>query len=84
MVDVALSHSGLRSQAQTDKNIDPLVLDLNGDGIELTDWVSGSVFFDMLGDGTRHQTGWTAGGDGLLVRVTPNNQLFAFCSRSRR
>ncbi|WP_425905374.1 hypothetical protein [Nitrobacter sp. TKz-YC02] len=53
-----------KAQGSTTKNIDPLVLDLNGNGIELTDWVSGSVFFDMTGDGKTHQTGWTADGDG--------------------
>jgi hypothetical protein len=55
------------AQSSTTKNIDPLVLDLDGNGLELTDWVSGRVFFDMLGDGTTRQTGWVAGGDGLLV-----------------
>ncbi len=48
-------------------NIDPLVLDLDGDGVELTHFLDGSVYFDVDGDGTRERTGWVAGGDGLLV-----------------
>lgn len=57
----------LQAQAPEVLNIDPLVLDLNGDGIALTDWVSRTVLFDGLGDGRKHQMGWIAGGDGILV-----------------
>jgi Ca2+-binding RTX toxin-like protein len=45
----------------------PLVLDLDGDGIELTakeDWL---VRFDIDGDGFREATGWVKSDDGLLV-----------------
>lgn len=47
--------------------IDPLVLDLNGDGITLSDWVSQTVLFDVIGDGRLHETGWAVGGDGILA-----------------
>nr|WP_246728920.1 S8 family serine peptidase [Methylosinus sp. RM1] len=47
--------------------IDPLVLDLNGDGITLSDWVSQTVLFNVLGDGRLHQMGWAVGGDGILA-----------------
>jgi Ca2+-binding RTX toxin-like protein len=45
----------------------PVVLDLDGDGVELVSRASSSVTFDMLGDGVRRNTGWVASDDGLLV-----------------
>ena len=45
---------------------DPLVFDLNGNGIE-TVGVNAGVLFDHNGDGIRHGTGWVAPTDGLLV-----------------
>ena len=45
---------------------DPLVLDLDGDGIETTP-ADGSVLFDHNGDGIKQATGWIQGDDGLLV-----------------
>jgi hypothetical protein len=44
----------------------PLVLDLNGDGIT-TQSINNGVKFDIFGIGEKVQTGWVAGGDGLLV-----------------
>ncbi|WP_062262058.1 hypothetical protein [Endozoicomonas arenosclerae] len=45
---------------------DPLVLDLDGDGIETTA-ADGSVLFDHDGDGVKNATGWIAPDDGILV-----------------
>ena len=45
---------------------DPLVLDLDGDGIHLTSREAGTQF-DMDGDDIPDATGWTGAGDGLLV-----------------
>jgi hypothetical protein len=45
---------------------DPLVLDLNGDGINLTH-VENGVKFDITGNGTKEQVAWVASSDGLLV-----------------
>ena len=44
----------------------PLVLDLNGDGINTVS-VSGGVQFDLFATGQRGQTGWVAPTDGLLA-----------------
>ena len=44
----------------------PLVIDLNGDGINLTDADHG-VYFDINGDGVTDKTGWVASDDGLLA-----------------
>ena len=45
----------------------PIILDLDGDGIE-TVRVENGVRFDIDGDGTLEQTGWVAADDALLVR----------------
>jgi len=44
----------------------PLVLDLDGNGIETTSAANG-VNFDVGGTGTASKTGWVGGADGLLV-----------------
>ena len=48
------------------KVYDPLVLDLDGDGIE-TIAVQGGIKFDFDGDGIKTGTGWIASDDGILV-----------------
>ncbi len=45
----------------------PLVIDLDGDGLELTDVFESTVRFDMTGDGIADRTGWAAADDGLIV-----------------
>lgn len=49
----------------------PLILDLDGDGIETTAMGYGegasTVYFDLNNDGFAERTGWVAGGDGLLA-----------------
>ena len=45
----------------------PLILDLDGDGIELTSLENSDVYFDVDGDGFREKTGWLKSDDGLLV-----------------
>ncbi len=75
-------------QAMTATQIDalalstPLVLDLNGDGVQTTHLTSG-VKFDLNADGVKETTGWTAGGDGLLTidlngdgKVNDGSELF--------
>jgi Ca2+-binding RTX toxin-like protein len=52
----------------------PLVLDMDGDGIELTAMnAPGSVYFDMDMDGFKEATGWITGGDALLVTDRNSN-----------
>ena len=46
--------------------IDPLALDLDGDGIE-TRGADGKIVFDHNGDGLKTGTGWVHSDDGLLV-----------------
>ncbi|MGC9054572.1 MAG: hypothetical protein ACP5KS_11875, partial [Candidatus Hydrogenedens sp.] len=49
-----------------DQQQDPIVFDLDGDGIELTD-VKNGVRFDITGTGKSVQTAWVRGGDALLA-----------------
>ncbi|MCP4096559.1 MAG: hypothetical protein GY748_09995, partial [Planctomycetaceae bacterium] len=52
---------------------DPLVLDLDGDGIETVSQSQSGVYFDMDGDYFREQTGWVSSDDGFLVRDINGN-----------
>jgi hypothetical protein len=45
----------------------PIVLDLDGDGIELREKNASPTGFDWNGDGIRDRTGWVDSGDGLLT-----------------
>jgi hypothetical protein len=51
---------------------DPLVFDLDGDGLELAG-ASGVVLFDHNADGTKTGTGWAKPDDGFLVRDINGN-----------
>jgi Ca2+-binding RTX toxin-like protein len=44
-----------------------IVLDMDGNGLELRSNKKSKAMFDMNGDGTRDNTGWIGNGDGLLV-----------------
>ncbi|MHA6299952.1 hypothetical protein [Devosia sp. CAU 1758] len=46
----------------------PILIDLNGDGVRLTELGSSNMFFDMDGDGKLNRTAWAGAGDGVLVR----------------
>jgi hypothetical protein len=49
------------------QSIDPLVFDLDGDGIETTGTDTHVVLFDNNGDGVKTGTGWVKPDDGFLV-----------------
>lgn len=51
---------------QGTQTISPIVLDLDGDGIE-TVAVANGVYFDHNNDGFKEKTGWASADDGLLV-----------------
>ena len=45
----------------------PIVLDLDGDGVELTSLDESSAFYDINGDGYLYNLGWAGADDGLLA-----------------
>jgi hypothetical protein len=63
----ALLKASLGPDVLSKIGIDPLVFDLTGNGINLTDLSSVSPRFDMNGNGFSVQTGWVGQGNGLLV-----------------
>ncbi len=52
--------------------LSPIILDLDGDGIEMRSIKKSKAAFDMNGDGVVDDTGWTGNGDGFLV-IDRNN-----------
>jgi hypothetical protein len=53
--------------------ISPLVLDLTGNGINLTPLSSTSPYFDLTDDGFARKTGWVGSGTGILCLVQNGN-----------
>lgn len=51
---------------------DPLIVDLDGDGIETTS-ADNKIMFDHNGDGIKYATGWVAADDAFLVRDINQN-----------
>ena len=56
-LDLGLQHFGAAVADSVPK--DPLIVDLNGDGLQLSSWQNSNVRFDMSGDGVAERTGWT-------------------------
>jgi Ca2+-binding RTX toxin-like protein len=54
---------------------DPLILDLDNDGITLTTLAGSDVHFDFARDGFAERTGWVSPRDAILVRVANGNGL---------
>lgn len=44
----------------------PILLDLDGTGIEITELPRSTIFMDAGGDGLLHRTAWAGAGDGVL------------------
>ena len=47
--------------------IDPLVIDLDGDGLELTSLEGSAAYFDLDNDGFAERTGWVSSDDAILA-----------------
>lgn len=56
-------------------HIPPVVIDLDGDGIEMIGFGASTVRFDMDGDGDLDKTGWVGADDGFLVLDRNGNGL---------
>lgn len=62
--------------AQRTLPTDPLVLDLNGDGVRLSDYLWAPVLFDIDNDGgSLEQTGWASPEDGMVVADLDGNGI---------
>lgn len=70
--DAAILHSDLMVERSIHR-VTPLVLDLDGDGIETTAISAAATSFDHDGNGFAERTGWVAPDDGLLVRDLDGN-----------
>jgi hypothetical protein len=53
----------------------PIVLDLDNDGIELTELSRSTTFMDAYGDGLVQRTAWAGAGDGVLFYDAGNDGL---------
>jgi len=83
--DVATFVADIARQFQLSETvaISPLVLDLDGDGYELSPLGGSRIFFDLDANGFAEQTGWVAPDDGLLIldrdgdgRIASGAELF--------
>lgn len=54
---------------------DPLVIDLDGDGVELISLTDSGAHFDFDGNGFAERTGWVAADDGFLFKDADSNGL---------
>lgn len=55
------------------QRVDPLVLDLTGQGIQLTSLQTSNTYFDLYGNGVPVRTGWVEPTNGLLVDDANHN-----------
>lgn len=67
----------------TPTNIDPLILDLDGNGVQTTALTNSGTYFDMDANGYAEHTAWVSAGDGILFQdlnhdglVTNGTELF--------
>jgi hypothetical protein len=67
------AEAGIEGSIVVPPPIDPLVLDLDGDGIETTGRGDAVVVFDLDGDGVKTGTGWVKPDDAWLVRDLNGN-----------
>ncbi len=51
----------------------PILLDLNGNGIEIATLDRSTTFLDSNGDGLQHRTAWAGSGDGVLFYDAGND-----------
>ena len=69
----------VRSNVQEgSRRIDPLVIDLDGDGIKLVNINKSNAMFDLTGSGFANKNGWISSGDAFLVWSKQLDLIFAF------
>ncbi|MCW2486450.1 S8 family serine peptidase [Candidatus Symbiopectobacterium sp. NZEC127] len=70
----AATLNGLSAMTTLNVYVDPLLLDLSGTGVQLTD-IRDGVLFDTDNSGTLKRTGWADKHTGILVRDSGNGQV---------
>ncbi|WP_085579285.1 hypothetical protein [Thalassospira mesophila] len=70
--DLQVRVSQIRMEVSNVTQQDPLILDLDGNGIDITALRDGAIF-DLDGDGTASQAAWVTGNDALLALDKNNN-----------
>jgi hypothetical protein len=63
--------------------VDPIVLDLNGNGVQLTSYQSNPVLFDIDNSGMVSRTGWLSPQDGFLARDVNGDKIIRFLIKKR-
>jgi hypothetical protein len=65
----AVNNNVASTQQSNFTYVDPLILDLNGDGVQLTSFAERTVLFDIDHDaaGSKEQTGWVNAADGIVA-----------------
>lgn len=66
-VDRAVAAETNSHYTNSQRSASPIMLDLDGDGLEITQFSGGSITFDHNADGVRTGTAWVGRDDGLLV-----------------
>ncbi|BCM25591.1 calcium-binding protein [Methyloradius palustris] len=66
--------NGQVTYAQAERTTSPLILDLDGDGVETTTLDNG-VYFDHDGNSFAQKTAWASADDGMLVRDIDGNGI---------
>jgi hypothetical protein len=63
---------------------EPIILDLNGDGVRIIARDNSNAEFDVDGDGFDEHAAWVGAGDGLLVLNNPTNDLASWLPSATR
>ena len=61
------------SDKDGDASSKPILLDLDGDGVEIAEFDKSTIFMDG-GDGFKHRTAWAGAGDGVLFYDAGNDE----------
>jgi Ca2+-binding RTX toxin-like protein len=65
------NHNGNDYHQRTNNH--PIILDLNGNGVQIAQLSQSNQFFDTSGDGYQHRTAWADVGDGVLAFDAQND-----------
>ena len=77
-VSSAYAEETRKNMREGSRRIDPLVIDLDGDGIKLVNINRSNAMFDLTGSGFANKTGWISSGDAFLVWSKQLDLIFAF------